>query len=246
MLRNRRAAIALAALIGVAVVANIVSQPPPKSPNDKQQGGQQSYELTGVTPNFVPFKLFTDNGRTEIANYCAENSESKTNDWSHKYVCDARIADAYIAFFGLLLVIVTGGLVWIGYMQIRTARAQLRAYVFVDVIRITHVGDGDGIPEAQVYIKNCGQTPAYQCRGVGGFAISPFFPPPPDLDLSVTDDRFAQAKTKSVILPAPRLIAPSAKKKGRHCPVDISQSISMGGSNIVTFSGMLSGPPIVS
>jgi len=59
----------------------------------------------------------------------------------------------------LLLTFVTGGLVWIGYRQITTSRAQLRAYVFVGEVKII---DPDGTePQAQITLSNFGQTPAY-------------------------------------------------------------------------------------
>jgi hypothetical protein len=75
-----------------------------------------------------------------------------------------------------------------------TAQKQLRAYISVASARITHIEDGEGVPEAHIFIKNFGQTPAYQVMGVAGFAISTF-PPPPDLNLVIPDVEIIQSKT---------------------------------------------------
>jgi hypothetical protein len=61
----------------------------------------------------------------------------------------------------LLLVFVTGGLVWIAKDQSKTARAQLRAYVGIAAARLENTGLGQ-IPVAVINIKNFGHTPAYQ------------------------------------------------------------------------------------
>jgi hypothetical protein len=68
----------------------------------------------------------------------------------------------------VFLMIITGGLVWVGYRQIVTTRAQLRAYVLPDVAGIL---DGmmltpndparANMPGIGLTIKNFGQTPAY-------------------------------------------------------------------------------------
>jgi hypothetical protein len=57
----------------------------------------------------------------------------------------------------VLLTIVTGGLVWLGFLQFSTTRAQLRAYIYPD-----QMGLFPGSPQPSVYtvFKNFGQTPA--------------------------------------------------------------------------------------
>jgi len=77
-----------------------------------------------------------------------------------------------------------------------TAERQLRAYVFVSSAKVTYVtDDGGGIPEAHVFIKNSGQTPAYKVQNVSGFAFDKW-PVPANLNLIVTDQEFsAAAKT---------------------------------------------------
>jgi hypothetical protein len=72
--------------------------------------------------------------------------------------------DVWTAAATVLLTFITGGLVIVGYWQIRTIRAQLRAYVFVSAAKVTNVVEGNDIPQVHVYIKNYGQTPAYELR----------------------------------------------------------------------------------
>jgi hypothetical protein len=82
---------------------------------------------------------------------------------------------AITALATVLLTFVTGGLVWIGYVQLRTTRAQLRAYVFISGAHLENIGVGQ-IPYAQLTIKNSGQTPAYKMTqwamvGIGKFPL---------------------------------------------------------------------------
>jgi hypothetical protein len=74
---------------------------------------------------------------------------------------------AITALATVLLTIVTSGLVLIGYRQIKTTRAELRAYIFVE---FSGIQDGAtlpnapipvaaGCPNSHVVIKNSGQTP---------------------------------------------------------------------------------------
>jgi hypothetical protein len=69
-------------------------------------------------------------------------------------------AEGWTAFATILLALITGGLVYFGFEQAKTTRAQLRAYLFIDECRIKDVG-AMGYPEATVDIKNFGQTPAH-------------------------------------------------------------------------------------
>jgi hypothetical protein len=107
---------------------------------------------------------------------------------------------AITALATVLLTFVTGGLVWIGYMQVNTTRAQLRAYVFVSKAKVTNVVDGDGMPEAIIVIKNSGQTPARDLLNVGGFAADRY-PPRPTLNLTISDRELSVAKTRISIGP---------------------------------------------
>jgi hypothetical protein len=76
----------------------------------------------------------------------------------------------------------------------------LRAYVFVSGAAVTNVAEGDGIPEAQVVIKNFGQTPAYKFVNVTGFAAN-VYPPPKSIRLTVPDEEFSKPIAKSDLGP---------------------------------------------
>jgi hypothetical protein len=116
------------------------------------------------------------------------------------------------AVFTVFLTIVTGGLVWIGHQQIATSRVQLRAYVFVSTAVVTNAADGTGIPEAQVTIKNSGQTPAHNVINVSGFAMD-IYPAPPTLSLIISDDEFASpARTRAVLGPGDSSVSVSAAR----------------------------------
>jgi len=120
-------------------------------------------------------------------------------------VCAGDFSDknngAITALSTVLLTLVTGGLVWIGHQQIATSRAQLRAYVFVSMGVVTNVVHGTGMPEAQVTIRNSGQTPAHDVIALSGFAIDRY-PPPATLNLIISDAEFsAPARTREVLGP---------------------------------------------
>ena len=73
--------------------------------------------------------------------------------------CTAEFVRTDSPVAAILLTIITGGLLWIGYMQIVTTRGQLRAYLFAEcTIDVTHEGN----PIALVRVHNSGATPAYK------------------------------------------------------------------------------------
>src|SRR5215467_11313317 len=84
--------------------------------------------------------------------------------------------------------------------MVRTARRQLRAYVLVSGTAVTNVAEGDGIPEAQVVIKNFGETPAYNFVNVTGFAGN-VYPPPSSITLTVPESEFSKPIARSVLGP---------------------------------------------
>jgi hypothetical protein len=102
---------------------------------------------------------------------------------------------AITAVFTVLLTVVTGGLVWTGYVQIRTTRAQLRAYVLTARTIVTNVAQG--VPEAEVTIKNFGQTPAYNVISVKGFYVGPY---PSTPNFIITDREFANPSLSREVL----------------------------------------------
>jgi hypothetical protein len=150
----------------------------------KERKTRDAYTTLYETPSWI----FRAIRRVDINRVCAEHFADTNNG-------------AITAVFTVLLTMVTGGLVWIGHQQIATSRAQLRAYVLVSRSVVTNVADGTGIPEAQVTIKNFGQTPAYNVINVGGFAIDRY-PPPRTLDLIISDGEFASpARSREVLAP---------------------------------------------
>jgi hypothetical protein len=119
-------------------------------------------------------------------------------------VCAGDFADkdngAITAVFTVLLTIVTGGLVWIGHRQIETSRAQLRAYVLTSRTVVTNLVHGTTeMPEAQVTIKNSGQTPAHNVISVNRFAIDKY-PSPPTLNLIISDREFSNPALSREVL----------------------------------------------
>lgn len=63
-----------------------------------------------------------------------------------------------------------------------TAQKQLRAYVYIDSAALKF--PQPGVPEAEIYFKNCGQTPAYEVRGwihawIEAHPLRAELPPPP-------------------------------------------------------------------
>jgi hypothetical protein len=131
--------------------------------DDASQSGQKDYSLSDRPPTFSTFKLFTTTGRDEIATFCATKANGEKDEWEHRYTCDVKITDAYLALFNFLLVVVTGGLICVGYFTIRKMRVteerQLRAYVFVENVFYRIVGESI---QATIKLKNFGSTPAHK------------------------------------------------------------------------------------
>jgi hypothetical protein len=134
--------------------------------------------------------------------------------WYIEYVINPATITAYatmaIAWFTLTLKKATDSLRAGGDQQLahleNTAERQLRAYVFAGSAIISHLEDDGGVPEAQVFIKNVGQTPAYKVASVAGFAAS-IYPAPPDLNLIITDAELGQAHTRTDMGPGQTEIA---------------------------------------
>lgn len=103
------------------------------------------------------------------------------------YRCTNRLIeshkDAIVAVATVLLTIVTGFLVWVGYRQITTTRAQLRAYV---VVRGKNCDTRPRRFISTVEIVNTGQTPARNLKVISATGIL-LHPPPKDFDFSLVD-----------------------------------------------------------
>jgi hypothetical protein len=90
----------------------------------------------------------------------------------------AANGNAITAIATVLLSGVTGGLVWLGIEQSNTARAQLRAYVFVESAAIA---DGptpygplhavSGCPRCLINVRNYGNTPAYEVSNISDILV---------------------------------------------------------------------------
>jgi hypothetical protein len=78
-----------------------------------------------------------------------------------------RGSNAITALATVLLTFVTAGLIWTGFLQVRTTREQLRAYVFPDAAAVwegttlnTPRNDRIDWPGIELSWRNSGQTPA--------------------------------------------------------------------------------------
>ena len=93
------------------------------------------------------------------------------------FECTVRFIEVHnaviTAIATVLLTFVTGGLIWAGYQQIRTIRAQLRAYVTtVPGFSIRQGGNRGALKfEFRPQILNTGQTPAYKVDIVSRMAF---------------------------------------------------------------------------
>jgi hypothetical protein len=174
-----------------------------QSNRQTNQGEQQADYVSNEPPSFVPLKIFTSDGRNEIAAYCASRPKKEEQKWTHDYVCDVKITDTYLAAFNFLLVLVTSGLIFIGWKTIRkmrdTEERQLRAYVFASPGNLTRpiMRNLPGLPAASkwsyvVTFKNSGQTPAYDFHH---FTISDVFdlPTPEENFTVVTEGHISKA-----------------------------------------------------
>jgi hypothetical protein len=138
--------------------------------------------------------------------YPDRSGHEATNEESEKLSIDRRIAryTLWLAGFTGVLALSTICLWIVTALTLRhsreTAERQLRAYVFVSSAAVMNVVEGDGIPEAQVVIKNFGQTPAYGFVNITGFAAN-IYPPPKSLRLTVPDDEFSKPIARSILGP---------------------------------------------
>jgi len=88
--------------------------------------------------------------------------------------CTASFLDSHNAIITaiatVLLATVTAGLLWLGYRQISTTHAQLRAYVLPSTAQMENFGPNLP-PRASVMVTNSGQTPAYKLVVTTGVAF---------------------------------------------------------------------------
>jgi hypothetical protein len=210
------------ALGGLAIFAvwTFVFLPFLHSPPSKTQ----PESISGVSGFFA---LFSNSGNDAISTYCATDSnKEKAADWKHKYICEVRMTDAYVALFTFvlafftLLLILSGVLV--GWRTIRrmkiTERRQLRAYICEDGLSVTLIpaSDNELRFHAIVGLKNFGQTPATDFRGWIKMKI---------LDASMSPfDETVEGFGK-------RIIAPQGGEA--NFPVDSAKSYSQNDLNVI-------------
>jgi|WetSurMetagenome_2_1015567.scaffolds.fasta_scaffold25636_4 hypothetical protein len=99
--------------------------------------------------------------KTEAANNASNENEEK---WNHEFFCDLKGSGFALGWATILLVIVTGGLIWVGFRQEMHLRdisnKELRAYLGIEhaFIKLDPITLRFKI---NIIIKNTGKTPAY-------------------------------------------------------------------------------------
>ena len=100
----------------------------------------------------------------------------KTPEQSPVFRCAIYVIDRHnglvAAIATVLLFIVTAVLVFLAFLQFKTTRAQLRAYVLVEGVLLSDgptspdspIRASSGCPSVQIVITNSGQTPAFNVR----------------------------------------------------------------------------------
>jgi hypothetical protein len=178
----------------------------PRNPERAVQGPQQSQDIRDEPPAFVALKLFTATGRNEIAAYCASAPQQQPHKWAHDYICDVKITDVFTAAFNGLLVAVTVGLIFIGYLTIRkmrdTEERQLRAYVFASPTSLNRPAAympgsmGSLNWRFSITFTNSGQTPAYEFQQYTASDV---------MDIPTSEDKFVivpQGARSQAVLPS--------------------------------------------
>jgi hypothetical protein len=175
------------AILGALIVpSRVLSQQPP-SPSQPPENSEQRSPAEHKTSNNAeypssqtPFILdfLSASGLQKISAYCANKPDKDPDKWLHEqFICDVHITDVAIAIFTGLLVLVTIPLTLVGLCQSRiaskTAKRQLRAYVFISDSEISDIMSDQKLT-AKIVVKNFGQTPAYNVDASIGAATGPF------------------------------------------------------------------------
>jgi hypothetical protein len=159
----------------------------------------------------------------------ADQNKSKNEILSFgvsRFRCTERFADQHNALITalatILLAVVTLGLVWNAAEQQKTTRAQLRAYIFPGTAKIENADSLAGVLEAHVYIKNSGQTPAYDVVSVTGLALSRY-PSSDDLNLTITDRELVEAQTRTSMGPGQIEVAIASARPSLSRPLTMEE-----------------------
>lgn len=158
--KNRGAAIAFVALMLVPVAGAFVApnQPISKATTEHKRANQDQNDSKSEPPSFAAIRLIFGNG--EIAKYCDTAPDNEKEKWSHKYICDVRISDFFVAVFTGLLFIATAGLIVVGLRQFWDSRVLQRAYLSVSPAGIEPFRSLDGRLSCDLYFENSGNLPA--------------------------------------------------------------------------------------
>jgi hypothetical protein len=173
----------------------------------------------------------------ERAQEAQDRQEKSSTDWW------LMVFTGAVALFTLMLVGATALLYRAGERQLahldRTAKRELRAYVFVDTVHIKHILDGNGVPEAVVRVKNFGQTPAYEACAVTGFAVSTH--PPPQGLLTISDEALAESKTRSSMGPGQTEIVIASPRPQLNRPLTDQEryEVGSGGATIYVYGRLV-------
>jgi hypothetical protein len=195
-------------LAGIHVGPSASTQQPPKTPEGKRTAEASSAHVTAQA------KAGQQKGQptaptAPISKAVAISAKDQIDTVSHEHLAsdtDKRANDENLGiqrklawFTGLLFlagILQAVALVWQARVLrgtldainrqtatlIDTAIRQLRAYVCVDSAALKF--PQPGVPEPQIHFRNCGQTPAYECRGwiatwFGEHPLNGVLPPPP-------------------------------------------------------------------
>jgi hypothetical protein len=133
-----------------AVTAPLESKGPQNKNYWAAEGQDQAQKLP-ATPQRSPslLHLFTSGGLKDVSEYCANQRNDEPDKWLHdKFICEIHVTDVLVAAFTGLLVLVTAGLILVGFIQsgkmrktIRTMEnseiRELRAYVFIKEMKFS-------------------------------------------------------------------------------------------------------------
>jgi len=150
--RRMLGAIVLAAL----VASNGIAQSQQHPGAQPQTAASGSPALIGNGQTSPPGPV----GNRAEGNSKTEREPARDPDWSTILTAGLLFATMALAFFGFCQIVIMR----------RTARRQLRAYVFVTTAEIGDIEDPKNV-HASVSIKNSGQTPAYDLINRGAITF---------------------------------------------------------------------------
>jgi hypothetical protein len=170
-------------VLTLALAGNLAQSKQPPRQNTEPTKEQNKSEDRGTEQSPFVIKILPAPDADET-----KKAQQRDNGWLSGWSLSDKIAAVVIivGFLQFVALIAT----WL--VMMRTARRQLRAYVFVSSANVSNATEGNGTLQSCVVIKNFGQTPAYKVVNVNGFAFDRY-PPSPTLNLTIADDEFRTA-----------------------------------------------------